>query len=812
MNNSFIYLTFILIGILHSNTGSITGQAIDADTHQPLIGANVIIVGMEMGAACDLEGRFSISKVPVGSYTVTISMIGYSAISRGNVNIYSRRKTPINFYLNPIVLKGETVTVRSGFFEKAKDGIVSTQTIDIEEIRSDPIGAYDIQMMLHALPSVTSSTDQNNEIIVRGGGPGENLFIMDHLEIPNPNHFGEVGTAGGAVNILNTEFVDRIDFFAGGFPARYGDKQSSVMDISLREGDYDHFNMDVELTMAGVGLLVEGPFTKGKGSYISSFRQAFLKYIIKSTGLTAIPEYWNSQTKIVYNIDSKNKFIFNIVGGWDHIKVEDENRPDLRGAENVEHTGYQYTAGLTYKSLFSKQGYSLISAGQTTSSWDADVYQYNNGMKDNYFTRDNRETDNFIKGDVVYKLSPNLEISTGANFKFGQYNLNEFSDPDTVWEYTNYPADLNESSPLEDYYNVVATFPEYREILDSTYIIINDSDPVLDSGGLWKNAVYIQMRIALDRLSITGGLRYDYVPYNNASIVAPRVGLSFSITPITKLNLAYGQYFQTPNYWMLMNPNNDYPLKHTYTHQHVVGIEHYFADDIKGTMEVYHKSYHNKPIYFASTTEDSLDERKGFTDTGEGRSQGVELFLQKKFADKWYGTFSYSFSRSEGKDPREGKDKYYPWDFDYENVMTVIGGYKFKFRESQWYQRFRESFFFPYISWFPFMVSDQLEVSFRYSYNGGRPYTPKHYNIKYRRWFADPNKDLNTARYDHYSRLDIMVLRRFNFKKINITTFLDIQNIFDRNNVWEIMYLEDGNTEMSHQYKQLPVFGITIEF
>ena len=75
----------------------------------------------------------------------------------------------------------------AGFFEKAKDGIISTQTIGIEEIRSDPIGSYDIQMMVHSLPSVITATDQNNEIIVRGGGPGENLFIMDHLEIPNPN-------------------------------------------------------------------------------------------------------------------------------------------------------------------------------------------------------------------------------------------------------------------------------------------------------------------------------------------------------------------------------------------------------------------------------------------------------------------------------------------------------------------------------------------------------------------------------------------------------------------------------------------------
>ena len=128
--------------------------------------------------------------------------------------------------------------------------------------------------------------------------------------------------------MLNTEFVERVDFFAGGFPARYGDKQSSVMDISLREGNYDHFNLDMEMTMAGLGFLGEGPFANGKGSFMTSFRQAFLKYIIKSAGLTAIPEYWNSQTKVVYNIDHRNKLMFNAVGGWDYIKVEDENRPD----------------------------------------------------------------------------------------------------------------------------------------------------------------------------------------------------------------------------------------------------------------------------------------------------------------------------------------------------------------------------------------------------------------------------------------------------------------------------------------------------
>jgi hypothetical protein len=156
--------------------------------------------------------------------------------------------------------------------------------------------------------------------------------------------------------------------------------------------------------------------------------------------------------------------------------------------------------------------------------------------------------------------------------------------------------------------------------------------------------------------------------------------------------------------------------------------------------------------------------------------------------------------------------KYYPWDFDFVNGFTLVGGYKFKFRKSKWYQEFRESAIFPYISWIPFMVSDQLELSFRYHYSGGRPYTPKVYDFHHRVWYIDPHVDYNTERFDYYSRLDIMILRRFNFKRINLTTYLDIQNIFDRNNQWDRVYLDDGTYEMSYQYKQLPVGGIIIEF
>ncbi len=116
------------------------------------------------------------------------------------------------------------------------------------------------------------------------------------------------------------------------------------------------------------------------------------------------------------------------------------------------------------------------------------------------------------------------------------------------------------------------------------------------------------------------------------------------------------------------------------------------------------------------------------------------------------------------------------------------------------------------MSWIPVMPSDRFEISFRYRYSGGMPFTPQKYNFYYRKWYIDSDIKLNSHRSDYYSRLDIMLLRRFSFKNINLTTFLDLQNIFNRDNQWQRVYFDDGTYKMSYQYKQMPVGGIIIEF
>tara|TARA_A100000164_G_scaffold101476_1_gene88769 strand:- start:656 stop:3118 length:2463 start_codon:yes stop_codon:yes gene_type:complete len=817
-----VLIPLITLQLVLANSASLIGKVIDQDTHQPLSGTIITIEELENNTITDENGNFRIDNIPSNNYTITASMIGYAKLSKVNVSLTSNRQSPIKFMLVPQSLEGQEIQVSAGYFEKAKDAIISTQTIDRDEIRSDPVGVYDIQMMVHSLPSVITATDQNNEIIVRGGGPSENLFQIDNLEIPNPNHFGEVGTGGGPVNIINTEFVERIDFFAGGFPAKFGDKQSSVMDIQLRDGSNDKLEIDLELSMAGVGFLIEGPLFHEKVSFISSYRKSFIKDLIKSAGLTSVPEYSNTQHKITYNFSDRTKLIFNFVGAIDSIDIKDENRPDLRGAENVKYNGNQYTVGMTLKSLLNKKGYHLFSLGKTLTNWKADVYKMEESFIDTFFYRQNMESDNFLKWDLVYKANKKLEFSTGLNIKYGQYQMNEKLDADTLFSYNYTDLNLQQQADLinyDNYYDLIESNPSYLDLINNFTINpytsntpINEVFENDNQGGLWKYAQYSQIKISLNRMILTTGIRYDNVPYNKTSKISPRLGFNYLINTKTKLNVAFGNYYQTPNYWIFLNPKNENKLKHSHSKQMIIGIEYLISNDTKATLELYSKKIFNRSVMISEITSNPFDQGLGFTDIGKGTARGAELFIQKKFSSKWYGTLSYSYGESIADDYRDDKSGKYPWNYDVRNSFTLVGGYKVSLENSLWYNKIRKSKLFSWMSWIPVMPSDRFEISFRYRYAGGMPYTPQKYNFHYRIWYIDNEEKLNSHRSDYYSRLDIMLLRRFSFKNINLTTFLDLQNIFNRDNQWQRVYFDDGTYKMSYQYKQMPVGGIIIEF
>ncbi|MFL2982890.1 MAG: TonB-dependent receptor [Candidatus Neomarinimicrobiota bacterium] len=515
---SLITILSISFSILNGSEGSLSGKVQDINTHQPLVGVNVIVIGTDLGAATDSLGNFIINDIPVGSYDINTSMIGYRPINRPNVHIVPKRKSITNFDLYPMVIESDNIIVTGNYFEKTKDAVTSNRTIDIVEIRSDPVGIYDVMAMMQALPSVISGNDQSNEIIVRGGMHNENLFVMDYLEIPFPNHFPEQGSGGGPVTMLETDFIERIDFYAGAFPARYGEKLSSVMDVKLREGNREKNLGQFSMTMAGFGGNVEGPIM-GNGSYLISLQRSFLDFVISGTGLQAIPEYWTSQGKLSYDLSPTKKIMFNYLGGVDAISLENEDGPLLRGAENVDYGSKQITAGLTYKNLFSKKGFGVISFSTSVLTLDIDVYEIEvyddqDYYKNEYARNDDIEIENTIRGEINYSISNSLNLNTGFSTKLLKLDYDRWFKvrPNYVYGYSfpgEIPSIISRDEFYERYYGNDSTIVTQLDTIG-----FPDTNKTNNLRDLWKTGGFIHLTYRpIEKLDILLGGRYDHLDY-----------------------------------------------------------------------------------------------------------------------------------------------------------------------------------------------------------------------------------------------------------------------------------------------------------
>lgn len=835
-----ISVIIVLAGLTHATQiGRITGVVQDQSTLHPLIGANLVIIGTDYGAATDTEGRFSIPNIPVGSYHIKAMMMGYEPDVKLNVHVIPGRQTILTFDLPLAVLQMQSIEVSRSYFKKEPDVITSSRTVDYEEIRTDPGGVYDIQRMMQTLPAVVSAADQDNEIIVRGGAPGENLFIMDHIEIPNPNHFGYQGAGGGPINMINTEFVDQVDLIAGAFPAKYGGKVSSVMDIRLREGSREEYNLDLDMNMSGIGFNAEGPIAKGRGSFLASYKLSYLDWVIKSFGMVAVPHYWSTQSKLVYDLNKKQKLIVNAIYGNDEIAISGEPSPQSRGAENVDVKGYEYAVGLSLKSLWNKDIYSRLTLYRTGAWWNYDVFRFDFDLnKDSYYYKDDFETGLALKGDLVYRRNSRLEIRSGFQIKRTQLKYKDRAEEGYRYAYT-YSLPTDPFTPIDTtsadiFYSHI--FPIIEQA-DSTLMEAENiwgyyrgPDTVrafrvaaVDTFEAWElnldNAfntyqLYTQLKWQpLLQLTINAGLHYFGSEYNNDQALEPRLGLAYKLTEKTSLNAAYGKHYQMPSYLLLTLDESGKSLKNKHTTQYVLGLEHLFANDIRGVMEIYRKNYADLPIFISDTTMDELDDSREMISAGEGYSQGIEVLLQKKLAERFWGTFSYSNYIAKGRDPRySDQKKYYNWSYDFRNVLTLSGGYKIEFHKKTWFRELKNRKWWSAVAWIPFAPSDEWELGVRYRYVGGKPFTPKTYDHQIREWYPAPGQEYNTDRLKAYNRFDIMIMQRHFLKKGSLTAFINIMNVFNVDNVWDIQYNPDGTTQDVLQFKTFPVGGFILEF
>ncbi|RPI73705.1 MAG: TonB-dependent receptor, partial [Ignavibacteriales bacterium] len=659
-----ILILFILFSaiVIPQEKISIYGKVIDKITQQPLPGVNIIIVNTDFGTSTDLDGKFEIKNLLPGEYQVKVSIIGYRSLTKTDIMVMSGFASEILFELEEEVINLESVVVKSNYFENSRLDLISVRSFGNEEIRRSPGGFEDVIRALSVLPGVAQADAGRNDLIVRGGSPSENLYLIDGYKVQNINHFGTQGATGGPLSYINLDFVSGTSFSTGGFPVSKGDKLSSTLAIDLRSGRKDRIGGKATISASQFGLNLEGPVSNNS-QFIFSVRRSYLDFIFKAADFSFVPEYWDILGKADFEIDNRNSISILIISAIDNISyfndTEDKRYDNSRiiGSEQL-----QYLAGIRFRHLIDN---GFINLSFSRNFVDYDTQQRDSLLVPVYLNK-SKETENNFNAELTYKLSDMADITVGGDA-----------------ELINFSADI--------------LLPEFQ----TTF---NDSFPsfTLDTiSTYYKAAMYMNFNLVFMERFITNlGIRGDYFNIlDNDIYFSPRLSVSYLLSDVTRINFSSGIYYQSPSYLWLIGDKMNTKLKNMRVNQYILGFDYNVSDDALLKVESFYKNYFDYPVSLSRTYLTMANTGAGYGDEnfesfglepliaeGTGNSKGIEFSLQKKLSGTpYYGIFSLTYSTAEYA-ALDGVAR--TGSFDQTWILSLSGGYKistewetsFKFR------------------------------------------------------------------------------------------------------------------------------------
>lgn len=740
----FIVISLILLTPSHAQTrkGRLIGRVIDKQSNSPVPFANVVIWNTTTGTVSDSAGNFSFSGLEPGFYQIKTSSIGYKPLISKAMLVTIAREAFVELPLEPLTVDIEEVTVIPSPYKKTEESPVSLIGIGIDEIERNPGSNRDISKVIQSLPGVASSVTFRNDIIVRGGGPSENAFYLDNIEIPYLNHFSTQGASGGPVGIINVDFIRNVDFYSGAFIASHGDAMSSVMDFKQKDGNTNKFKFRATVGASDLAFTADGPLSP-KSTLIASVRRSYLQLIFSALDLPFLPTYNDFQFKTKTKIDEKNEISFIGIGAFDKAKLntsanETEEQQYILGflPENEQ---WSYTIGTVYKHFREKSYDTYI---LSTNKLNNKAIKYQDNIEEPkllILDLESSESETKFRYENNYRPTSGYKINFGIDFQYARY-FNSTFRKDFV---DNEPATIDYESTLDLFkYGI--------------------------SGQVSKS--YIN-----ERLGVSFGLRADGNSYsgdmdNPLKQISPRLSATYKLRSDLSLNFNIGNYHQLPAYTTLgyrdnrlnlINRNNG--LKYINVIHYIAGIEFLPSEIAQISLEGFFKDYNDYPfsvrdsVSLASKGADfSVYGDEEVVSTGEGRAYGFEIFGRTKDLLKWNTLFSYTFVRSEFKN-FEGT--YIPASWDNRHIFTLTA-----------IRRFNKNW----------------DLGFKWRFLGGAPFTPwdiEKSSFK-EAWDAKGQGYLDYSRFNEerlkpFHQLDIRVDKGYFYNKWSLMFYLDIQNIYN---------------------------------
>lgn len=721
-----------LIG--HSQTGVIKGRVYNQINNEPLPFANVVVLGTTIGTTTNVNGEYTINIRP-GLYNIQASFLGYNSKTEYEVQLSLSKPRYLDFALSEAAEKLAEVEINlQNKFERKVESPVSLNTLGINEIQRNPGGNQDISKVIQALPGVASTPSFRNDIIIRGGGPNENKFFIDGIEIPAINHFATQGSSGGPVGLINVNFIREADLYTSAFPVEKASGLSSVLDLKLKEGRKDRTGGIFQVGASEVGLTLEGPLSE-KTTYLASARRSYLQFLFGALGLPFLPTYNDFQLKVKYNIDQKNQLTFLGLGAIDQFKLNlDANETEtqqyqLRSLPVNEQWNYSVGAKYTH---FGEKSYTNYILSRFMLNNTAEKYLNNNTQSTQLLDYRSQEIENKLRIERFYR-NKNWRITSGFGLEEAKYTVNQID----IRQPPGSPAS-NYNSSLRLYkYNAFAGVS--RSLLE-------------------------------DRLNINLALRVDGNTFNSTMAnplnqLAPKLALSYNINSELSLSASVSQYNQLPPYTSLGFKDQNgtavnADLKYIRAQHYVAGVAYYLPFNAKVSLEGFLKQYQQYPfllrdsIALANLGGDfGVVGNQAASSTAMGRAYGLEVLYQQKLYKGFFGTLAYTLVKSEFED-RNGQ--FIPSAWDNQHIITLTVGKKF---------------------------DRNIELGAQYQFLGGAPFTPTDvyrsslvsvYDVN-QRGLPDYGR-LNQNRFQNFNRLNLRIDKKWFFQKWSLDLYFDVQN------------------------------------
>jgi len=662
------------------------------------------------------------------------------------------------------IILGEEITIKA-YTRKDQPlnemAVVSARSFTVEETEKYAGSLGDPARMAMNFAGVMGGADQVNDIIIRGNSPIGLLWKLEGIHIPNPNHFGSIGSSGGPISMLNNNVLSNSDFFTGAFPASYGNALSGVFDLRLRNGNRHEREYTFQVGLNGAELGMEGPFVKGKQhSYIAHYRYsslAALHLLGLHVGLMAVPYYQDLSFKTDFQLNGVGYISIFGLGGMNHITLE-EDEPDndfLRLATKMGVLGIAHTwfpdKSCRIKSVI---GYSVSNDTDLDSSWTGNNLH-------SYYSDEYQENKLSLGSNISKKFSPKDQLMAGVDLDLIRVNFR-----DSI----------------------------YRENIGYYFhsIDVTDNLMLLQSWIQWKHKF-------TNELYLVSGLHHQQMNLNKQVVIEPRLSLNYDLNEKNTLSLGYGLHSQMQSrliYFeetLVDSVNRIYEqsnrqLGFTRSHHLVAGFQHLFTPQIRLKTEAYYQKLFDIPVKDSPSHLSLVNYGGSFhwgdydslVNEGGGRNIGIEWTLEHFLGGNYYYLLTLSLFDSKYLASDEVQRNTI---FNGNFILNLLGGYEFHFASQ-----------------------NSLSVDLKGVWAGGLRYIP--IDLTASRQAGERVYDYSRVyldRYEDYYRIDVRLAYHINSPRLSHMIAVDIQNATNRHN----RFLEDfnpdtGEIEQEYQIGILP--------